>query len=431
MKYLNTFLIFCISTLFCYAQFSTFHTTDITKAVYDVNDMQPQEIRNYNKWNYQNWGEGLCLLHVNADRAHDNLIKAPAIIIGFVDCGAVTIHDEMPNYIGAQNISIQLINTSPKTIKTITFRFAFYNQAGTQVFDTKTGNPYCSLTFTNLKGRTSSNSHDQTALDLFKCYHLLTLNNATQKTLFYNKTIAVCKLKDVKVVYIDGTKSSKVSLVEQNCTSVIDFLEHSPFVPLFDSYNYSIIRGHSFMNEGSMVGIVDVARGTDDITKDTKVIHQEILQEIKEVPNETKEEPKHNIKPGMEEVYSSAAHMPSFPDGDAALLKYLNDHMRYPKAAAENNIQGKVIIKFVVTKTGKIGDVKVVRSVDKDLDKEAIRVCKSLPAFIPGRNAVGNPVNVWYTLPVTFKLTPVLVNMKTLIKEWEDIYIKYYNLLSL
>ena len=161
------------------------------------------------------------------------------------------------------------------------------------------------------------------------------------------------------------------------------------------------------------VGAVNEDRGTDDITKPTEQTHQEVVQTIVEPPKEEKkEEPKpepkkEEPKPEKEEVFSSAAHMPSYPGGDAALMKYLSDHLRYPETAASNNIQGKVIVQFVVTKTGKIGEVKVARSVDKDLDREAVRVCKSLPAFSPGRNAVGDPVNVWYTLPVTFKLQGV------------------------
>lgn len=161
------------------------------------------------------------------------------------------------------------------------------------------------------------------------------------------------------------------------------------------------------------VGAVNEDRGSDDITKPTEQAHQEVVQEIKPIveppKEEKKEEPKpepkkEEPKPEKEEVFSSAAHMPSFPGGDAALMKYLSNNIRYPQAAADNNIQGKVIVQFVVTKTGKIGEVKVARSVDKDLDREAVRVCKSLPAFSPGRNAVGDPVNVWYTLPVVFKL---------------------------
>ena len=84
-------------------------------------------------------------------------------------------------------------------------------------------------------------------------------------------------------------------------------------------------------------------------------------------------------------------------------MKYLSSQIQYPTVAAENNIQGKVVVQFVVTKTGRVGEVKIVRSVDRELDKEAMRVCKSLPDFVPGR-IDGKPVNVWYTLPVTFKL---------------------------
>jgi protein TonB len=113
-----------------------------------------------------------------------------------------------------------------------------------------------------------------------------------------------------------------------------------------------------------------------------------------------KEEP----KPNTEEIYTSAYRMPSFPGGDAALMKYISKNIRYPQMAKENGIQGKVVVQFVVTKTGKIGDVKVMRGVDKALDREAVRVCKSLPAFSPGRNAEGDPVNVWYTIPIAFKL---------------------------
>ena len=163
------------------------------------------------------------------------------------------------------------------------------------------------------------------------------------------------------------------------------------------------------------VGAVDEDKGTDNITLDTKKEEQVVVKEIveiKEPPKEEKPEPKpepkkEEPKPQADEVFQSAAHMPSYPGGDAALMKYLSDHLRYPQAAADNNIQGKVIVQFVVEKNGKIGEVKVARSVDKDLDREAVRVCKSLPAFSPGRNAVGDPVRVWYTLPVTFKLQGV------------------------
>lgn len=96
--------------------------------------------------------------------------------------------------------------------------------------------------------------------------------------------------------------------------------------------------------------------------------------------------------------------MPHFPGGDGALMRFINDNLKYPPEAFENRIEGKVIIQFVVTKTGKVGQVRVARAVNRYLDREAIRLCKMLPDFTPGRNALGEPVSVWYTLPVSFKL---------------------------
>jgi protein TonB len=139
-------------------------------------------------------------------------------------------------------------------------------------------------------------------------------------------------------------------------------------------------------------GQKDNEKGTEDRNV-TKTLKDEVVVEKKE------EKPK-DVK---EEVFRSVEQMPQFPGGEAALMKYLQSHINYPPMAAENNVQGRVVVQFVVDKTGKVGEVKVVRSVDKDLDKEAVRVCKSLPKFTPGRQN-GQAVSVWYTLPVTFKL---------------------------
>ncbi len=105
-------------------------------------------------------------------------------------------------------------------------------------------------------------------------------------------------------------------------------------------------------------------------------------------------------------VFTAVEQMPQFPGGEAELMKYISKNLKYPPVAMENNIQGRVVVQFVVTKTGKIGEVKVVRGKDPDLDKEAVRVVKSLPDFIPGKMN-GQTVNVWYTLPITFKLQGV------------------------
>ena len=102
-------------------------------------------------------------------------------------------------------------------------------------------------------------------------------------------------------------------------------------------------------------------------------------------------------------IYHVVEQEPRFPGGEAALMKYIQSHLNYPKNAAKNNIEGRVVVQMVIDSSGKVGKVKVVHSVHKDLDKEAIRVVKSLPKFTPGRKN-GNAVNVWYTLPVPFKL---------------------------
>lgn len=102
-------------------------------------------------------------------------------------------------------------------------------------------------------------------------------------------------------------------------------------------------------------------------------------------------------------VFQVVETMPSFPGGDAALFKYLGDNVKYPVIAQENGIQGRVICQFVVNRDGSIVDVEVVRSVDPSLDKEAIRVIKSMPNWTPGKQR-GKAVRVKYTLPVNFKL---------------------------
>lgn len=110
-----------------------------------------------------------------------------------------------------------------------------------------------------------------------------------------------------------------------------------------------------------------------------------------------------NYEPGDERVYTVVEQMPQYPGGDAALLDDVAKNICYPSAAQENGIEGRVVVRFVVTKNGSVGDVKIVRGKDPDLDKEAKRVIKTVKKFSPGKMN-GKAVNVWYTLPVTFKV---------------------------
>ena len=102
-------------------------------------------------------------------------------------------------------------------------------------------------------------------------------------------------------------------------------------------------------------------------------------------------------------VFDVVEEMPSFPGGPGALMSFLSSNIKYPVVAEENGIQGRVIVAFVVERDGSITDVRVVKSVDQSLDKEAVRVVKSMPRWIPGKQN-GSAVRVKYTVPVTFRL---------------------------
>src|SRR5664279_1080506 len=120
----------------------------------------------------------------------------------------------------------------------------------------------------------------------------------------------------------------------------------------------------------------------------------EAVQQVKEEVQETEAEP---------EPFVVVEEMPMFPGGDPALLKYISEHTQYPEIAKENNIQGKVIVRFCVTPKGGVSQVSVLKGVDPELDKEAIRVVNTLPAFKPGKQG-GKPVPVWYMVPINFTL---------------------------
>lgn len=135
-------------------------------------------------------------------------------------------------------------------------------------------------------------------------------------------------------------------------------------------------------------GALDITEGTNDLNK--TIIKDEVIAEPK-----VEDEQPMNI--------AMVEQKPEFPGGEAAMYKYLGDNIVYPSAASEEGIQGRVVVEFVVGKDGSITNVKVVRPRHPALDKEAVRVIKSMPKWIPGRNN-GQPVKVTYTLPVTFKL---------------------------
>jgi protein TonB len=109
------------------------------------------------------------------------------------------------------------------------------------------------------------------------------------------------------------------------------------------------------------------------------------------------------VIPDEQEPVTFVEEMPQFPGGDQALLKAIADNTRYPEEAIVNNIQGKVVIKFVVNSDGSVSRIEVLRGVDPLLDREAIRVVGTLSGFKPGRQN-GVAVPVWFSIPVCFQL---------------------------
>ena len=113
--------------------------------------------------------------------------------------------------------------------------------------------------------------------------------------------------------------------------------------------------------------------------------------------------PKPVEEEATEEIFVVVEKQPEFPGGTTALMKFLGDNIKYPVIAQENGIQGRVITNFVVERDGSISDVQVVRGQDPSLDKEAVRVIKTMPKWAPGQQR-GKPVRVRFTLPVVFRL---------------------------
>lgn len=137
------------------------------------------------------------------------------------------------------------------------------------------------------------------------------------------------------------------------------------------------------------IGAIDYDQGSDEAEHVLKV-NEKVVDEVPPAVEETK-------------VFDVVEQMPQFKGGDQALMEYLNKNLRYPPIAEENGIKGRVVCQFVVERDGSITDVKVVRSVDPSLDKEAVRVIKAMPKWTPGKQN-GSAVRVKFTLPVTFTL---------------------------
>jgi len=138
----------------------------------------------------------------------------------------------------------------------------------------------------------------------------------------------------------------------------------------------------------------DAAIATKTIESDSrKGDHIDDLQTIVVPPKE----------PEKEHIFQAVEQQPQFPGGDAALMRYLSSNLKYPPAAAEQGISGRIVVQFVVSKTGAISDVKVIQPLHPSCDREAVRLISSMPKWVPGKQN-GIPVNVYFSVPIRFKL---------------------------
>lgn len=146
------------------------------------------------------------------------------------------------------------------------------------------------------------------------------------------------------------------------------------------------------MQTNTAIGALDVKGNSDQ---------GEILKVTQRVETEpVKAEPKPEVE---NKVFDVVEQMPSFPGGPSALMQYLSSNIKYPVVAQENGVQGRVVVSFVVERDGSITDVQVARSVDPSLDREAQRVVRNMPRWIPGKQS-GQAVRVKYNVPVAFRL---------------------------
>ncbi len=131
--------------------------------------------------------------------------------------------------------------------------------------------------------------------------------------------------------------------------------------------------------------------GSDDADKFQAVQEQVVVKEP---------EP---VKPKEDEIFVAVEQQAEFPGGLGELKKWLGRNLDYPETARMNEVQGRVIVRFVVEKDGSIGQATILKGVDKDLDREALRVVKKMPKWQPGKNN-GVPVRSYFNLPVQFTL---------------------------
>jgi TonB family protein len=198
---------------------------------------------------------------------------------------------------------------------------------------------------------------------------------------------------------------------------------HKAAAQITNNFNFSPLKKRIFMmnkKQSSSISIVKYALMIPVVAvlllfnsclktdKQTQTAEQTVETTIVEPVADAAEPVAETIEPVAEAaskkptVFDHVTEMPLFPGGEKAQRKWLEENIKFPEAAAKKGITGRVTIRFVISATGKVGDVEVLKSLNPEMDKEAVRAVKQMPDWIPGKQD-GKPVSVYYNLPVLFK----------------------------
>ncbi|NDV94545.1 energy transducer TonB [Dysgonomonas sp. 521] len=200
----------------------------------------------------------------------------------------------------------------------------------------------------------------------------------------------------------------KIAIIDQPLNNVEDVAkpvvpEPPKFVNMTKFVPPTIVEDSKVKDDEQMVMMDDVTKGKDAIgafdvkdgSNDADAIRKEIEKIIEPVDKgDTEKKP---------EIFKVAEQMPQFPGGQDEMYKFIGNNLKYPVVDQEMGIQGRVTVRFVVSKTGEITNIELLKGISPTCDKEAIRVIKSMPKWIPGKQS-GNPVQVYFTMPIVFKL---------------------------
>ena len=217
------------------------------------------------------------------------------------------------------------------------------------------------------------------------------IENAFPKKVAMETDVELTKLAEKKEVKVE--KKAPVKVEEQK---VVEKVKSSvKFTPPVIKKDDEVkpeeeLKSQEDLNKtNTAIGSFDV-KGNDETGGEVLKAKEVIAQPEPPKEEETK-------------VFDVVEVMPTFPGGQQALFEWLSKNIKYPVVAEENGVQGRVIVTFVVERNGSITDVQVAKSVDPSLDKEAVRVVKAMPHWIPGKQN-GSAVRVKFTVPVTFRL---------------------------